>query len=75
MASFVGGGAAAGAHGGGPLSVCVDATTWYSYTGGVMDAAYCGPTIVGLDTVNHCAQVVGVDTAAGWWLVRNSWGE
>jgi len=51
----------------GPLSVCLDASSWNSYTGGVMSV--CG------DDVDHCVQAVGVNTASGgWWKVRNSWG-
>ena len=50
----------------GPLSICVDAETWSSYTGGVMSV--CG------NSVDHCVQAVGVDTASGYWKVRNSWG-
>mmetsp|Transcript_9761 Transcript_9761/g.19804 ORF Transcript_9761/g.19804 Transcript_9761/m.19804 type:complete len:159 (-) Transcript_9761:213-689(-) len=52
----------------GPLSVCLDASTWSSYTGGVMKV--CG------SSVDHCVQAVGVlpDTAGGYWKVRNSWG-
>jgi len=49
----------------GPLSVCVDANSWNSYTGGIMYS--CG------QQVDHCVQAVGVDTA-GYWKVRNSWG-
>jgi len=52
----------------GPLSVCVDATTWNSYNGGIMKT--CGTR------VNHCVQAVGVDASAGgYWKVRNSWGK
>jgi len=51
----------------GPLSVCLDATTWNSYTGGIMSE--CG------SSVDHCVQAVGVDASAnGYWKVRNSWG-
>ena len=50
----------------GPLSVCLDASEWGSYTSGVM--ASCGTD------VDHCVQVVGVDTENGYWIVRNSWG-
>lgn len=49
----------------GPLSVCLDASTWNSYTGGVMKV--CG------NSVDHCVQAVGVDTSTSW-KVRNSWG-
>lgn len=50
----------------GPLSVCLDASSWNSYTGGVMST--CGKS------VDHCVQAVGVDTTQGFWKVRNSWG-
>jgi hypothetical protein len=50
----------------GPLSVCVDANTWSSYTGGIMST--CGKS------VDHCVQAVGINTSGGYWKVRNSWG-
>ena len=51
----------------GPLSVCLDASSWNSYTGGIMST--CG------NRVDHCVQAVGVDTSSnGYWKVRNSWG-
>jgi len=51
----------------GPLSVCVDASSWNSYTGGIMKT--CGKS------VDHCVQAVGVDASSnGYWKVRNSWG-
>jgi C1A family cysteine protease len=51
----------------GPLAICVDASTWSSYTGGVMSVC---PT-----SINHAVQAVGVDNASGqYWIVRNSWG-
>jgi len=50
----------------GPLSVCVDANNWSSYTGGIMSV--CG------QSVDHCVQATGVDIAGGYWNVRNSWG-
>jgi len=52
----------------GPLSVCLDANNWNSYTGGVMSV--CG------QSVDHCVQAVGVDTSgtSPYWKVRNSWG-
>jgi C1A family cysteine protease len=51
----------------GPLSVCLDASSWNSYTGGIMTS--CGKQ------VDHCVQAVGVDTSSsGYWKVRNSWG-
>lgn len=53
----------------GPLSVCVDAQTWSSYTGGIVTK--CG------NSVDHCVQAVGLNTATAgtpYWIVRNSWG-
>ena len=50
----------------GPLSIVVDASTWSSYTSGIMST--CGTNL------DHAVQVVGVDSAAGYWKVRNSWG-
>jgi C1A family cysteine protease len=52
-------------QGTGPLSVCVDASSWNSYKGGIMST--CGKS------VDHCVQAVGVDTSS-YWKVRNSWG-
>lgn len=50
----------------GPLSVCLAADTWMSYTGGVISSCD--------DAVDHCVQAVGVDIQNGFWKVRNSWG-
>jgi C1A family cysteine protease len=52
----------------GPLSVCLDANNWSSYTGGIMSV--CG------HSVDHCVQAVGVypATSGGYWKLRNSWG-
>jgi C1A family cysteine protease len=52
----------------GPLSVCLDAESWNSYTAGIMRV--CGKT------VDHCVQAVGVlpEEENGYWKVRNSWG-
>jgi len=55
---------------GGPVSVCVDASSWSSYTGGVLSS--CG------DSVDHCVQAVGYANygeSGAYWIVRNSWGE
>lgn len=52
----------------GPLSVCLSATGWEFYTGGIMESCP--------NYVNHCVQAVGVDdsTVGGYWKVRNSYG-
>jgi len=56
----------------GPPSVCVDASTWSGYEGGIITKdSGCGRAI------DHCVQIVGWDTSdAGmaYWVVRNSWG-
>jgi hypothetical protein len=54
---------------GGPVSVCVDASSWSAYQGGVMTS--CGTA------VDHCVQAVGYanyGTSDSYWIVRNSWG-
>lgn len=51
----------------GPVSIAVDASTWSSYTGGILSVC---PT-----QINHAVQAVGVDTVNGYWKVRNSWSE
>ncbi len=53
----------------GPLSVCVDASTWDSYQGGIIERN-CGRQI------DHCVQIVGWDDSGNipYWIVRNSWG-
>jgi len=54
-----------------PLSVCVDAEIWQSYTGGVITpSSNCG------DSIDHCVQVTGwsVQQGINAWNVRNSWG-
>jgi len=53
-----------------PLSICVDASTWQDYTGGVLTARQCGQDL------DHCVQAIGFDDTASppYWIVRNSWG-
>jgi len=54
----------------GPPSVCVDASSWDSYNGGVYTSSDCGTQL------DHCVQIVGWDVVSGTnaWVVRNSWG-
>jgi len=54
----------------GPVSICVDASSWNDYGGGVMSASQCG------NSIDHCVLAVGYDTTANppYWIVRNSWG-
>jgi C1A family cysteine protease len=53
-----------------PFSICVDASRWSSYRGGIMMASQCS------HNTDHCVQLVGYDTtgATPFWIVRNSWG-
>jgi len=53
---------------GGPVSVCVDASSWQDYTGGVLSS--CG------EDVDHCVQLTGYSNygqSSAYWIVRNSW--
>jgi hypothetical protein len=53
----------------GPVSVCVAADTWQTYTGGVITTC---------DTqIDHCVQLTGYanyGSSKAYWIVRNSWG-
>ena len=55
----------------GPLSVCLDASSWSSYSSGVLTT--CG------DSVDHCVQLVGYNDnsdksqVSDYWIIRNSW--
>jgi cysteine peptidase B len=48
----------------GPVSICVDASSWSSYRSGILST--CGTS------VDHAVQAVGY--TADYWIVRNSWG-
>jgi len=54
----------------GPLSVCVDASNWSSYTGGIYPASSCGKSL------DHCVEAEGYNIAGNspYWIIRNSWG-
>jgi C1A family cysteine protease len=52
----------------GPVSVCVDASSWPSYKGGILTD--CG------NNVDHCVQLTGYanyGSNGAYWIVRNSW--
>jgi len=51
----------------GPPSVCVDASSWSSYTGGVMTSCGCN--------IDHAVQATGISSQFGTpaYIVRNSW--
>jgi len=56
----------------GPISIAADASTWSSYTGGVMTSSSCSSSAFKLD---HAIQLVGYneDADTPYWIVRNSW--
>jgi len=52
----------------GPVSVCVDASTWSSYKKGILTKC--------AKSVDHCVQVIGYanyGSDGSYWIVRNSW--
>jgi C1A family cysteine protease len=51
----------------GPISICVDASSWDSYRSGVMPASACG------NSIDHCVLIVGYNLPQNYWIVRNSW--
>jgi len=51
----------------GPVNVGVYASTWSHYSGGIFDESCHG-------SINHAVLGVGYDTAAGFWIIKNSWG-
>jgi len=53
----------------GPLSVCVDASEWSFYTGGIYPASSCTTSI------DHCVEAIGYNLSGSpYWIIRNSWG-
>ena len=56
----------------GPVSICINASPWQDYTGGVMSTNCPGAA----NDLDHCVQLVGYDTTASppYWIVRNQWG-
>lgn len=62
-----------------PVSICVDASEWSAYTGGVFD----GKCKSGYYDLDHCVQLVGYtgysgkasDSSDGYYIVRNSWAD
>jgi len=53
----------------GPLSIAVDATSWQTYTGGILTNCIS-------DQIDHGVLIVGFDLTNNppYWIVKNSWG-
>lgn len=49
----------------GPVSICVAAESFQTYTGGILRSCP--------GSVDHCVQAVGYNTQDNYWIVRNSW--
>ncbi|GMH79594.1 hypothetical protein TrLO_g6266 [Triparma laevis f. longispina] len=58
----------------GGISIAIDASSFFSYTGGVMTADSCSSNPSSLD---HAIQIVGynADAETPYWIVRNSWAD
>lgn len=58
----------------GPASVCVNASTWQYYKGGIVSAGCSGAW----QALDHCVQLVGWSKNPGagqnYWTIRNQWG-
>lgn len=55
----------------GPVSISVDASTWFGYSSGIKDN--CNKNAI----IDHAVQLVGYgeDNGVKYWTVRNSWSE
>jgi len=53
-----------------PISTAVDASSWSTYSGGILMASQCGQNI------DHGVQIVGYNglDKNGYWIIRNMWG-
>ena len=49
----------------GPVSICVAADSFQSYSGGILKSCP--------GRIDHCVQAVGYSTEGNYWIVRNSW--
>ena len=52
---------------GGTLTAAVDASNFGLYRSGIF--SYCPQSYA-----NHAVQIIGVNVAGGYWILRNSWG-
>ena len=53
----------------GPISICIDASSFQTYMGGIM-------TDCEAFSVDHCVLIVGFDASytIPYWIIKNSWG-
>jgi len=53
-----------------PISICLDASSWNSYTGGIIMSSQCS------QNTGHCVLLSGwnMNGNPSYWNVRNSWG-
>jgi len=53
-----------------PISICVDAEQWSSYSGGIVLGSECATS------TDHCVLATGwnMNSNPPYWIVRNSWG-
>lgn len=59
----------------GPLSVCLNASAWQNYTGGILTSNACGGNSE--SDLDHCVQLVGFNKDSNgnaYWILRNQWG-
>lgn len=52
----------------GAFAVAVDASSWQTYTGGIMSASSCGTRL------DHAVTMIGMDASKDAWIVQNQWG-
>ena len=53
---------------GGTLSVLIDSSNMASYKTGIFSSCSSPPRL------DHAVQIVGVNVADRYWIIRNSWG-
>jgi len=59
----------------GPMVVCVNASPWQYYTGGVLSADVCNADGNGRSVLNHAVVLTGYDISSkeSYWTLKNSW--
>merc|ERR1719273_920240 len=63
----------------GPMVVCVNASPWQYYTGGVLSADVCNANGNGRNFLNHAVLLTGYNLSQSgkdnpsYWSIKNSW--